>query len=246
MVLNRVVQLGGHILPNTLKDLGFTSCLADPDVWFRAAKKPDGYEYYEYILVYVDDILVLSHQGKIIMQSLERYYRLKDGYAKPKQYLGATVKEWIFQDESNKIRWALSLEQYIKEAIKNIEKHLATENRSLRKSNQPMPTSYLPELDITPLLEDDEIHFFQSQISILRWMVELGRLDIYVNVALLSSYLTAPRKGHLEAIYCIYGYLKGHFRSTMVFDDAYLNWSDSILLLMIGQISMGILVRKFH
>jgi hypothetical protein len=51
MVLNRVVQLGGHILPNTLKDLGFTSCLADPDVWFRAAKKPDGYEYYEYILV---------------------------------------------------------------------------------------------------------------------------------------------------------------------------------------------------
>jgi hypothetical protein len=77
-------------------------------------------------------------------------------------------------------------------------------------------------------------------------MVELGRLDIYVNVALLSLYLTAPRKGHLEAIYCIYGYLKGHFRSTMVFDDAYLNWSDSILLLMIGQISMGILVRKFH
>jgi len=112
---------------NTLKDLGFTSCLADPDIWFRAAKKPDG-------------------------------------YAKPKQYLG----ECIFQDESNKIRWALSSEQHVKKAIKNIEKHLATENRSLRKSNQPMPTSYLPELDITTLLEDDEIHFFQSQISILR------------------------------------------------------------------------------
>ncbi len=52
-----------------------------------------------------------------------------------------------------------------------------------------MPTPYLPELDITPLLKEDEIHFFQSKISILRWMVELGRLDIYINVALLSSYL---------------------------------------------------------
>ncbi len=69
---------------NTLKDLGFFSCLADPDVWMHKAKKPDGTEYYEYILVYIDDVLVLSHQGKLIMESLECYYRLKDGFAKPK------------------------------------------------------------------------------------------------------------------------------------------------------------------
>jgi hypothetical protein len=90
-----------------------------------------------------------------------------------------------------------------------------------------MPTNYAPELDITPYLSDEEIQFYQSQISILRWMVELGRLDIHINVALLSSYLTAPRIGHLEAIYQIYGYLKAHDRSTMVFDDGYLNWCDS-------------------
>ncbi len=90
-----------------------------------------------------------------------------------------------------------------------------------------MPMSYLPELDITLLLQDDEVHFFQSQISILRWIVELGRLDIYINVALLSSYLTAPRKGHLEAVYCIFGYLKAHMRSTMVFDDAYVQWNEN-------------------
>jgi hypothetical protein len=62
---------------------------------------------------------------------------------------------------------------------------------------------------------------------IQRWMVKLGRLDIYVNVALLSSYLTAPRKGHLEAVYCIYGCLKSNMRSTMVFDDAYVHWNDN-------------------
>jgi hypothetical protein len=195
-------------------------------VWYRPAKKPCGTEYYEYILVYVDDVLTLSHRPEDIMQGLETYYRLKDGYHKPMQYLGAAVKEWEFPDDVSRPKWALSSEPYVKEAIKNIEKHLAEQNRTLRKSNQPMPTSYLPELDITPLLTEQEIHFYQSQISILRWMVELGRLDIYINVALLSSYLTAPRQGHLEAIYCIYGYLKSHMRSTMVFDDAYINWNE--------------------
>ena len=211
---------------NTLRTLGFLSFLADPDVWYRAAKKPCGTEYYEYILVYVDYVLALSHEPEIIMKSLEKYYRLKDGFAKPTQYLGAAVKEWTFPDDASRLKWALSSEQYIKEAMKNIERHLAEQNRSLRKSNQPMPLAYLPELDITSLLCEEEIHFYQSQISILRWMVELGRLDIYINVALLSSYLTSPRKGHLEAVYCIYGYLKAHMKSTMVFDDAYLNWNE--------------------
>ncbi len=90
-----------------------------------------------------------------------------------------------------------------------------------------MPTAYLPELDISPLLQGDDITFYQSQISILRWMVELGRVDIHINVSLLSSYLTAPQQGHMEAVYSIYGYLKSHTRSTMVFDDTYLQWGDA-------------------
>ena len=40
--------------------LDFKSCLADPDVWMRPAIKSDGNTYYEYILLYVDDALVVS------------------------------------------------------------------------------------------------------------------------------------------------------------------------------------------
>lgn len=61
---------------NTLHETQFQSCLADPDVWFRPATKPNGFQYYEYVLVYVDDLLVLSHQPVVIMKSLEEYYRL--------------------------------------------------------------------------------------------------------------------------------------------------------------------------
>ena len=43
------------------KQLGFQSTVADPDVWRRPAIKPDGEEYYEYVLCYVDDVLAISY-----------------------------------------------------------------------------------------------------------------------------------------------------------------------------------------
>ena len=45
----------------TLDDMSFKPSQVDPDVWMRPATKPDGEEYYEYVLVYVDDILAISH-----------------------------------------------------------------------------------------------------------------------------------------------------------------------------------------
>jgi hypothetical protein len=47
-----------------LREMGLTSSLGDPDVWLRAAEKPDKSEYYEYILVYVDDLLIVSKRIK--------------------------------------------------------------------------------------------------------------------------------------------------------------------------------------
>jgi len=113
-------------LANTLQQLGYKSCLADPDVWYRPAVKENGFKYYEYVLVYVDDLLVLSHQGDKTMKALEDFYRLKDGFASPTRYLGAEVKGWNFPSDSSKKYWALSSAQYINEAIKNIEAHLKT------------------------------------------------------------------------------------------------------------------------
>jgi hypothetical protein len=37
-------------LTNTLLTLGFTSCLAVPDIRYRENTKPDGYLYFEYVL----------------------------------------------------------------------------------------------------------------------------------------------------------------------------------------------------
>jgi hypothetical protein len=47
-------------------------------------------------------------------------------------------------------------------------------------------------------------------IGILRWAVEIGRIDIYLEVSLLSQYQANPRLGHLEAVYHVFAYLKRH------------------------------------
>jgi len=161
------------------------------------------------------------------MKNLGDIYRLKDGFAKPDRYLGAEIKEWRFPDDAGKVRWAMSSAQYVKEAVKNAEAKAKDAGRQLYKSSSPMAADYFPELDCTPLLNHDEANYFQSQISVLRWAVELGRLDIYVDVARLSSFLVHPRRGHLDAVFHIYGYLKHHDRSTLVFDDSSIKWTEN-------------------
>ncbi len=214
-------------LANRLHTMGFQSCLADPDIWFRPACKPNSYKYYKYLLAYVDDIFVLSYDPAKILTHLSELYHLKDGYSKPECYLGAQVKRWHFPNDPTKIQWALSSEQYVKKAVKNDENDLRKQHKLLKWHKQPYPIYYYPELDESPLLDADEANYYMGQMSMLRWMVELGRLNIYINVALLSSFLTQPHRGHMDAAYSIYVYLKDHDKSTMVCDDAEINWNDS-------------------
>jgi hypothetical protein len=86
-------------------------------------------------------------------------------------------------------------------AIQNVKGNLQSQNKALPKVNQPLPTDYHPELDISSPLNDEDTNLYQSYRTILRWIVKLGRLDIYVHVAFLSSHLTHPRIGYLEATY---------------------------------------------
>ncbi len=56
-------------------------------------------------------------------------------------------------------------------------------------------------------------------IGILRWAIELGRLDIFVEVSQLSQHQALPRCGHLEALYHIFAYLKKHENGARIVFD---------------------------
>jgi len=81
-------------LNETLRAMDFVPSIADPDVWMRAASKSNGFPYYEHLLVYVDNLLILSHDPKPILTCIEKFYRLKEPATDPKTYLGAFIKEW--------------------------------------------------------------------------------------------------------------------------------------------------------
>ncbi len=61
------------------------------------------------------------------------------------------------------------------------------------KSKAPgvMPYNYTPELDGSAELDDERATYYQSLIGILRWAVELGRIDICTEVSVMSSYCDA-------------------------------------------------------
>ena len=106
-------------LAETLHDIGFNPTKADPDVWIHLVVKPDGSEYYEYVMCYVDDILSVSLDRKSILQSLQGQFILKgDKIEPPDMYLGTQLG--TMQVEGND-GWFMSSEKYIKSAIQNIE-----------------------------------------------------------------------------------------------------------------------------
>jgi hypothetical protein len=70
-------------------------------------------------------------------------------------------------------------------------------------------------------LDPTRENFYQSQIGILRWYVELGLIDIITEVSMLSTYLCFPREVHLEYIFHVFAYLGLHHNPGVVFDPTY-------------------------
>jgi hypothetical protein len=84
-----------------------------------------------------------------------------------------------------------------------------------------METNYRPELDVTTALGPLQANYYQSQIGVLRWIVELGRMDICTEVSMLASHNALPRTGHLDAVFRIFSYLKTKTNARLVLDPTY-------------------------
>ena len=81
-----------------------------------------------------------------------------------------------------------------------------------------MTAGYRPERDVSAELTSEGIQRYQELIGVLRWAAELGRIDILLETAMLSTYMALPRKGHMEQVYHVFGYLKTHSKHRLFFD----------------------------
>ena len=116
-------------------------------------------------------------------------------------YLGGKVRK--VELESGEMCWSFSSSQYVGEACRNVRNHLKERNGDVymqectyfipKKDPAPMSNKYRPRIDISPELNVTDAAYHQSLIGILRWMVELGRVNITTEVSMLSSCLALPR-----------------------------------------------------
>ena len=220
-------------LAECMHQLGYVQCKADHDLWMKPMVRPDdGLKYYAYILLYVDDALCVHHDGVKALEELDYFFKMKDNsIGDPEMYLGAKIKKMVLPNGVE--AWAMSPSKYVQNAIRTVEdfidENLGGRKLAKRASSQ-FPPDYHPELDTTPELDPEFASFFQSQIGVLRWMVELGRVDIMTAVSELASHCALPREGHLDAMLQVYAYLKGRHNSRMAFDPTYADIDESVFL----------------
>ena len=80
-------------MADCMRHLGYQCCKANADLWFKAMIRPDdGTEYYAYMLIYVDDMLAISHDAMTALRELDQYVAMKPvSIGNPDIYLGAKL-----------------------------------------------------------------------------------------------------------------------------------------------------------
>ena len=179
------------LLADTLMDTGYQPTKADPNVWLRPAVKSNGFEYYEMVLCYVDDILAMSDDPKSAHTALTSVFKLKDDkIEEPDVYLGAQLGKI---DVNGVECWTMSAEKYVNASVTNVEESLSKKGLQLPgKVWMPLPPDYRPELETSAELLSDGVQTYQELIGVLRWAVELGRVDILLEASLMATYMAMP------------------------------------------------------
>jgi hypothetical protein len=179
-----------NYLASCMYQLGWKPCLADRDLWMKEDTRPDeGVKYWAYILVYVDDILCVHHDPGTSLAHIDKYFKMKPGsIMEPTFYVGAKLKKTVMPN--GVVAWGMISSKYVRAAVQNVKEYLKDNgDRKLKKKASTLfEATYRAEIDESPVLGPEMANYFQSQIGILRWCVELGRIDIITEVSMLSTF----------------------------------------------------------
>ena len=141
------MKLAGASFRNHLADcmrtLGYQPCLADRDLWMLA-RPEDGFKYYAYVLLYVDDVLSISHDAEVALHEVDKYFKMKPGSIKdPDLYLGAKLRR--VRLPNGVVAWAICPSKYVQEAVQGVKDYLHTkfDGKKLKKrTSTPFERDY--------------------------------------------------------------------------------------------------------
>ena len=89
------------------------------------------------------------------------------------------------------------LSKYSQEAVRICKEYVAKHIKGYRlpkRAENPFFTGYCPKLDVSPVVGSYKSSYCQSLIGVMKWMVEVGYIDINTKVFLLPSYLAMQRQ----------------------------------------------------
>ena len=131
--------------------------------------------------MYVDDVLIISEHGEdVLREEIGKHFKLKEESIGPLSfYLSGKLCRVSLDNGSSS--WAFGSSKYIQASVDNIELYLRNGSSKVpSRCNTPTSTKYRPELDTSKKGNPEDATQFQSLIGVLRWIVELGRVDIVV------------------------------------------------------------------
>ena len=141
---------------NDLMRLGFTPTRADPNMWIRLHGSG-----YEYIAVYVDDVLVFSkRRADVVMEKLQEIYKMK-GVGRPELYLGGNMAYF----PGSAVMYT-SAEKYLTVLLKRLEENLGIR---LKNYSSPMEAEYHPELEASPALGEHDHSIYRMLVGLAQW-----------------------------------------------------------------------------
>jgi hypothetical protein len=138
----------------------------------------------------------------------KRGFGLKGVTDKPDVFLGGSLG----RDQEGTLWWVAK--RYIARGLDTYERMIGTKPKPC---NIPLPERMQPELDNTDELDDTGRSVYQSLIGCLQWVVTLGRFDIACVVTTMSRFRAVPRKGHLDLLGNVFGYLRKYPDGTIRF-----------------------------
>ena len=181
-------------LADVLRAEGYFISRAEQDIWMK-----DMGDHYEYIAVYVDDLLIASKNPQKVIDMLtdKNNFKLK-GTGPIEFHLGCD----FFRDKDGVL--CMAPRKYIDKCVGNYERMFGEKPK---KASSPLVKGDHPELDTSELLDTAGQRIYQSLIGSLQWAIQIGRFDVATATMTMSRFRAAPRQGHLDRVKRIIGYL---------------------------------------
>ena len=165
-------------------------------------------DHYEYVATYVDDLtLAMKDPEELVERMKKKPYNLDfKGTGELKFQLGCGFE----RDKDGTLYMEAS--KYVTRMEEAYLRYFG--QLPSTKAKQPLDKNDHPELDTSELLEEEETTIYQSLIGMAQWAISIGRFDIQTAIMTLSSFRAMPRRGHLDQIKRLYGYLRAfkHFK----------------------------------